>query len=144
ILPREWPELPKFASQPVGTGPYAVVRNNSNQLKIHAFDDYFGYRALIDEVNFWVLPEIGEELSCAVQLEGPTRDADEKAVESRLEEGCYYLLFDSRSRVGAMPEVRRWISSRFTPARLLHRAAPQYQRIWFPAYGLLPRWHHAP
>ncbi|MBF3299651.1 transcriptional regulator SgrR, partial [Leptospira borgpetersenii serovar Ballum] len=74
----------------------------------------------------------------------PTRDADEKAVESRLEEGCYYLLFDSRSRVGAMPEVRRWISSRFTPARLLHRAAPHYQRLWFPAYGLLPRWHHAP
>ncbi|ALB61637.1 SgrR, sugar-phosphate stress, transcriptional activator of SgrS small RNA [Cronobacter condimenti 1330] len=144
ILPREWPDLPNFASQPVGTGPYAVVRNNRNQLKIHAFDDYFGYRALIDEVNFWVLPEIGDELSCAVQLEGPAQATEEKAVESRLEEGCYYLLFDSRTRIGAMPDVRRWISHLFTPARLLHRAAPQYQRIWFPAYGLLPRWHHAP
>ncbi len=38
-----------FSSMPVGTGPYAVVRNNQNQLKIHAFEDYFGYRALIDE-----------------------------------------------------------------------------------------------
>ena len=43
-----------FSSMPVGTGPYAVVRNNQNQLKIHAFEDYFGYRALIDEVNVWV------------------------------------------------------------------------------------------
>jgi MarR-like DNA-binding transcriptional regulator SgrR of sgrS sRNA len=40
----------KWFMVPVGTGPYAVVRNNQNQLKIHAFEDYFGYRALIDEV----------------------------------------------------------------------------------------------
>ena len=142
ILPREWPTMPNFANAPVGTGPYAVTRNNSNQLKIHAFDDYFGYRALIDEVNIWVLPEISEEFSGGVQLEGPTRS--EKAVESRLEEGCYYLLFDARSRIGASPQVRQWVSHLLSPVNLLHRAGEQYQRYWFPAYGLLPRWHHAP
>lgn len=57
ILPHDWSDMPDFSSLPVGTGPYAVVRNNNNQLKIHAFDEYFGYRALIDEVNFWVLDE---------------------------------------------------------------------------------------
>ncbi|WP_024553925.1 HTH-type transcriptional regulator SgrR [Franconibacter helveticus 513] len=142
ILPREWTTLPHFASKPVGTGPYAVVRNNSNQLKIHAFDDYFGYRALIDEVNFWVLPDIGDELGGSVQLEGPT--GGEKAVESRLEEGCYYLLFDSRSRTGANPQARQWLSHLLSPVNFLYRAAEHYQRYWFPAYGLLPRWHHAP
>ena len=50
ILPREWPTLRHFARQPIGTGPYSVVRNQQTQLKIAAFDDYFGYRALIDDV----------------------------------------------------------------------------------------------
>lgn len=142
ILPREWESMNHFASLPVGTGPYAVARNNLNQLKIHAFDDYFGYRALIDEVNVWVLPEIGEEVTCGLTLEGSTED-EEKAVESRLEEGCYYLLFDARTPKGVHPAVRRWVSQILSPANLLYHADEQYQGYWFPAYGLLPRWHHA-
>ncbi len=102
-----------FSSMPVGTGPYAVVRNNQNQLKIHAFEDYFGYRALIDEVNVWVLPEISEEPNGGLTLQGNTES--EKAVESRLEEGCYYLLFDSRSPLGANDAVRRWLTICFSP-----------------------------
>jgi SgrR family transcriptional regulator len=141
ILPREWKTMADFASQPVGTGPYSVARNNRNQLKIHAFDDYFGFRALIDEVNFWVLPEVGEESSCGVQLQG--MPDSEKAVESRPEEGCYYLLFDSRSGLGAHTGVRQWVGHVLSPVNLIYSAAEQYQQYWFPAYGLLPRWHHS-
>lgn len=141
VLPQEWQTMNHFSSMPVGTGPYAVVRNNQNQLKIHAFEDYFGYRALIDEVNVWVLPEISEEPNGGLTLQGNTES--EKAVESRLEEGCYYLLFDSRSTLGANDAVRRWLSYLFQPANLLYHAGEHYQGNWFPAYGLLPRWHHA-
>ncbi|MEW4956806.1 HTH-type transcriptional regulator SgrR, partial [Enterobacter cloacae subsp. cloacae] len=141
ILPGEWESLHNFASQPIGTGPYAVSRNTNNQLKIRAFDDYFGYRALIDEVNVWVLPDLNEELSAGLTLEGPT--TGEKAVESRLEEGCYYLLFDSRTHRGANQAVRKWISHVLSPSNLIYHAEEQYQTYWFPAYGLLPRWHHA-
>ena len=141
ILPHEWRTMENFSSIPVGTGPYSVVRNNQNQLKIHAFDDYFGYRALIDEVNVWVLPEISEESNGGLTLQGTTQS--EKAVESRLEEGCYYLLFDARSPLGANSAVRQWLSYVFQPANLLYHAGEHYQGNWFPAYGLLPRWHHA-
>ncbi|VGH22401.1 SgrR [Klebsiella quasipneumoniae] len=141
VLPQEWQTMNHFSSMPVGTGPYAVVRNNQNQLKIHAFEDYFGYRALIDEVNVWVLPEISEEPNGGLTLQGNTES--EKAVESRLEEGCYYLLFDSRSPLGANDAVRRWLIYLFQPANLLYHAGEHYQGNWFPAYGLLPRWHHA-
>ncbi|MEI2520415.1 HTH-type transcriptional regulator SgrR [Klebsiella pneumoniae] len=141
VLPQEWQTMNHFSSMPVGTGPYAVVRNNQNQLKIHAFEDYFGYRALIDEVNVWVLPEISEEPNGGLTLQGNTES--EKAVESRLEEGCYYLLFDSRSPLGANDAVRRRLSYLFQPANLLYHAGEHYQGNWFPAYGLLPRWHHA-
>ena len=141
ILPAEWESLNNFASLPIGTGPYSVSRNNNNQLKIRAFDDYFGYRALIDEVNVWVLPDLNEDLSCGLTLEGPT--TGEKAVDSRLEEGCYYLLFDSRTHRGANQAVRQWVSHVLSPSNLIYHAEEQYQTYWFPAYGLLPRWHHA-
>ncbi|EPY5524207.1 HTH-type transcriptional regulator SgrR [Klebsiella aerogenes] len=140
-LPQEWRTMENFSSMPIGTGPYAVARNNQNQLKIHAFEEYFGYRALIDEVNVWVLPEISEEPNGGLTLQGNTES--EKAVESRLEEGCYYLLFDSRSPLGGNDDVCRWLSYLFQPANLLYHAGEHYQGNWFPAYGLLPRWHHA-
>lgn len=140
-LPQEWRTMENFSSMPIGTDPYAVARNNQNQLKIHAFEEYFGYRALIDEVNVWVLPEISEEPNGGLTLQGNTES--EKAVESRLEEGCYYLLFDSRSPLGGNDDVRRWLSYLFQPANLLYHAGEHYQGNWFPAYGLLPRWHHA-
>ncbi|VFS84527.1 ABC transporter periplasmic solute binding protein [Salmonella enterica subsp. enterica] len=114
ILPREWETLANFASHPIGTGPYAVRRNTPNQLKILAFDDYFGYRALIDEVNVWVLPDISEEPACGLMLEGPIQGG-EKAIESRLEEGCYYLLFDARTPRGAHLQVREWVSHVLSP-----------------------------
>ncbi|MFC0142263.1 HTH-type transcriptional regulator SgrR [Erwinia mallotivora] len=141
ILPKEWPFMADFARQPVGTGPYEVVRNQQTQLRIQAFDDYFGYRALVDEVNIWVLPEISEELVYSgVKLQGGS--VDEKSEESRLEEGCYFLLFDQRSALGRNEQVRRWVSMIANPIALLSQTGTGYQRYWFPAWGLLPRWHH--
>ncbi len=86
----EWRELPDFARHPIGTGPYRVVRNHPSQMKIHAFDDYFGYRALIDEVNIWVLPEFSEELvHSGVQLQGDeTGNSELKADWKRAATSC--------------------------------------------------------
>lgn len=141
ILPHEWRQLPDFSQRPIGTGPYFVTGNTQAQLQIRAFDDYFGFRALIDEVNFWVLPELGEEMVSGVQLQS---DGSPPAQESRLEEGCYYLLFDSRSPLGANMEIRQWLSQTLSPFTLIYQAGPQLQRYWSPARGLLPRWHHVP
>jgi SgrR family transcriptional regulator len=141
ILPREWKSLPNFTRSPIGTGPYQVVRNTQTQLKIRAYDDYFGFRALIDEVNIWVLPEISEELVHAgVQLQSDETGKDE--LESRLEEGCYFMLFDQRSAITSDPAVREWLCQVINPIALLNKASKIHQRYWSPAYGILPRWHH--
>lgn len=92
--------MENFSSMPIGTGPYAVARNNQNQLKIHAFEEYFGYRALIDEVNVWVLPEISEEPNGGLTLQGNTES--EKAVESRTEEGAITCSLIVEARWAAM------------------------------------------
>ncbi|STI83496.1 putative substrate-binding protein [Escherichia coli] len=69
-------------------------------------------------------------------LKGP--QGEEKEIESRLEEGCYYLLFDSRTHRGANQQVRDWVSYVLSPTNLVYFAEEQYQQLWFPAYGLLP------
>lgn len=141
ILPQERESMPDFARHPVGTGPYAVVRNQKTQLRIRAFDEYFGYRALIDEVNIWVLPELTEDLvHSGVQLQADGSGNGE--LESRLEEGCYFLLYDQRSPIGSDEKTRLWLSEILSPIALLHAADAIYQRYWSPAFGLLPRWHH--
>ncbi|MCC3702633.1 HTH-type transcriptional regulator SgrR [Rouxiella badensis] len=141
ILPQEWASLPDFARHPIGTGPYAVVHNQQTQLRIRAFDEYFGYRALLDEVNIWVLPELTEELvHSGVQLQADDTANDQ--LESRLEEGCYFVLFDQRSPAGSNTMLREWLCEVINPIALLNASAPAYQRYWSPAYGLLPRWHH--
>ncbi|HEY0210682.1 HTH-type transcriptional regulator SgrR [Acerihabitans sp.] len=142
ILPQEWQTMPDFARRPVGTGPYEVIDNRDSLLKIRAFDDYFGYRALIDEVNIWVLPELTAELSYSgVQLQADNSGHDE--LETRLEEGCYFLLYDDRSPLMQNDDIRRWLSENIDPISMLTEAGPAYQHYWSPAYGILPRWHHS-
>ncbi|TKI08738.1 HTH-type transcriptional regulator SgrR [Martelella alba] len=141
ILPQEWASLPDFARRPVGTGPYAIVDNRPEQLKMRAFDDYFGYRALIDEVNVWILPDLSAELTyLAMQVQGDDSRRDE--LETRLGEGCYFLLFDQRSPLMADPDIRRWLCENIDPISLLAEAGTAYQHYWTPAYGILPRWYH--
>lgn len=45
ILPAEWTSIHNFGTQPVGSGPYQIVVNTPEQIKMSAFDNYFGYRA---------------------------------------------------------------------------------------------------
>lgn len=142
ILPHEWQELPDFARRPVGTGPYQVICNNDRKLTIRAFDHYYGFRALLDEVSVLVVPELEEKMVCTtlhIGADGPERDS----LDSRMEEGCYFLLHDTRSAKGEREDIRRWLNSLMTPVNLLYHCEPLYQRHWWPAYGLLLRWHHS-
>lgn len=60
ILPADHAARPDFASRPVGTGPYRVADNDEWHLRLRAFDGYFGLRALLDEVEILMWPELTE------------------------------------------------------------------------------------
>ncbi|WP_041210072.1 HTH-type transcriptional regulator SgrR [Aeromonas jandaei] len=143
ILPRELKGEAGFALQPVGTGPYRVIANDPLQLRLAAFDDYFGLRALLDEIDIWMLPELAERLESHLQL---GRDSPELGImrgESELESGCYFLLQDERSRALQDPALRYWIIQLLSPVALMARVAPELQRGWTSALGMLPHWREA-
>jgi SgrR family transcriptional regulator len=158
ILPRDHGERADFASRPVGTGPYRVVENNPVHLRLQAFDDYFGWRALLDEVDIWMLPELAEQLElgerqvCGLEVLGelpsgvkvPRRElaASTSAPEMVLEQGGYFLLCDSRSPYWQAPATRRWLHNQLNPYLLMAQVPLTIRRYWAPAASLLPNWLH--
>lgn len=143
ILPRELKGEPGFALQPVGTGPYRVTANDPLQLCLGAFDDYFGLRALLDEIDIWMLPELAERLESHLQLGHDSPELGTMRGESELESGCYFLLQDDRSRPLQDPALRQWLTNLLNPIALMARVAPELQRGWTSALGLLPHWREA-
>ncbi|WP_028022643.1 SgrR family transcriptional regulator [Enterovibrio calviensis] len=136
---------------PVGTGPYRVVENNSHQLVLKANDQYFGFRALTDEIEIWVLDSAA---MCYLQ---PTAKLDPTALDSRqgilqsgtkerlaLDEGCNYLLLNRNNGIAKDPRWASYLSDRLSSLRLLPHLAEsgigEYRLT--NAYGLLPGWIH--
>ncbi|MFM5520996.1 HTH-type transcriptional regulator SgrR [Aeromonas jandaei] len=143
ILPRELKGEAGFALQPVGTGPYRVIANDPLQLRLAAFDDYFGLRALLDEIDIWMLPELAERLESHLQLGRDSPELGTMRGESELESGCYFLLQDERSSALQDPALRYWIVQLLSPVALMARVAPELQRGWTSALGMLPHWREA-
>lgn len=140
ILPHEWPGLAGFSLNPIGCGPYRVVTNDARRLRLQAFDDYFGLRALLDEIDIWMMPELAERLTYQLTVGQDRPELGQMRAESELESGCYFLLADGRSPALRDPVLRRWLAYRLNGAELLGRVDRQMQQMLTPARGLLPHW----
>ncbi|MDD1779735.1 SgrR family transcriptional regulator [Enterovibrio sp. ZSDZ35] len=137
---------------PVGTGPYRVAVNNERQLVLKAHDQYFGFRALTDEIEIWVLDSAA---MCYLQ---PTASLDPTALDSRqgalqsdasdrleLDEGCNYLLLNRQTGIAKDERWATYIRQRVSSLCLLPYLAKleigEYRLI--NAYGLVPGWIHS-
>lgn len=156
ILPADHASRPLFAACPVGTGPYRVAENSALRLRLQAFDAYFGLRALLDEIDIWMWPELADQLElgerqvCELEVQGSptlmrrTSLAAEPAAPAELvlEQGGYFLLCDHRSRAWASPSARRWLQSVLNSYQLMSRVPLAIRKFWAPAASLLPQWLH--
>ncbi|WP_299013360.1 HTH-type transcriptional regulator SgrR [uncultured Photobacterium sp.] len=130
---------------PIGTGPYRVIQNDKQRFKLEAFDQYFGFRALIDIVDIWMLSEVA---ACYLQPGSDTNQFSGLSVSTRLklDEGCNYLLLN---RVTGLSNNDEWLSyfqGRLTALnilRLLDKDKIGDFRLTN-AYGILPGWAHVP
>ncbi|ARU93719.1 SgrR family transcriptional regulator [Tatumella citrea] len=170
ILPFDYASRQNFASQPVGTGPYLVAENDQWHLRMQAFDDYFGYRGLLDEIEVIVWPLSGniDELPAEGQTVASPAATPAAWLSSSLsdieytsgmaaglsgtpadvsgemfpEKGGYFLLCDSRSAYWQQMEYRRWIRELLNPYALIQRFIAPIRPFWVPAGSLLPDWLH--
>lgn len=134
----------------VGTGPYLVTQNNDTHLVLKAHDSYFGFRALTDQIEIWILniatmPYWQPFTSKPIEL---VRHQSEFGAGQnkrlKLDEGCNYLLLNRNNGIAKDPAWANYLSYQLSSLRLLAHLAPKeiaaYRLI--NAYGLLPGWSH--
>ncbi|WED24420.1 SgrR family transcriptional regulator [Vibrio sp. JC009] len=143
IPPKTW-QLDNFDLMPIGTGPYKVEVNNDKRLILEAYDGYFGYRPLIDNVEVWVIDEAYSTLVFP-SLSNPIKPQNTVNQDVELDPGCTYLLMNRRNGVLQDPQWARYISNTLNSFNLF-RALPEQTIVdmgLLPAHGLKPGWHHS-
>ncbi|WP_407272515.1 ABC transporter substrate-binding protein [Radiobacillus sp. PE A8.2] len=89
ILPRD---IPFDEYKWIGTGPFQLKERTDRKLSLAAFNDYFLDRPLLDEVEFWKIPE-GSLPAATFQIEGRETSAEVHEYEE-IEVGFRMLAFN--------------------------------------------------
>lgn len=144
ILPPDNWRNDDFDLQPIGTGPYRVVLNNDKRLVLEAYDNYFGFRPLVDKVEVWVIDEAYSAMVFP-SLSNPIMSERRSHDEVKLDPGCTYLLLNRKSGLVRDPEWAEYLSVTLSSLNL-YKTLPEEQIIelgLLPAHGLKPGWHHS-
>ncbi|WP_394781547.1 ABC transporter substrate-binding protein, partial [Undibacterium sp.] len=132
-----------FSRMPVGNGTFKLVRNNEYRITLQAFKDYYRERALLDQVDLWMMEppagtepfdlQFGHSDTTMLDTTGKARD-----VLSQSQAGCTYLVCNSRRPAFAKAEQRLALADWLAPSTLI--TADDAQRR--PAAGMLSGWKH--
>lgn len=147
IRPAERHPSQSLGYQPIGTGPYRVAEKQPHRLVLEAFDDYFGYRALTDEIQIMVFDEAAMCYLTPSTSLTPERLASHQTTLSQkleMDQGAGYLLLNCRDGLAKQPAWREYLHAKLSSLQLLPRLAHcgmgEYRL--FNAYGLMPGWMH--
>ncbi|MDR9826971.1 SgrR family transcriptional regulator [Vibrio sp. FNV 38] len=144
ILPVVGDRNSNFEVVPVGTGPYKVVRNDEQKLVLQAFGGYFGFRALVDLVEVWVIDEAHSSLIYPSVSNPIKPETGHMEQEVELDPGCIYLLLNRCSGLAADSDWAKYFSHKLS-ALSLFRDLPSdtvTKLGILPAHGLKPGWLH--
>lgn len=157
ILPANHLAMRNFARYPIGTGAYRVKSNDELHLQLQAFDRYFGYRSLIDEVDIVTIPSDGYHF-VPISTDYFSRTGDgvlsgwvnnslenntgENFQETLIEQGAYFLIYDSRCSELEDVEVRNWFNYVFQDCFLLGNFPEIERQYWIPAKSFMPDYWH--
>ncbi|GMQ48384.1 SgrR family transcriptional regulator [Vibrio sp. 10N] len=133
-----------------GCGPFRMIEHSSERLRLAANDRYFGFPVLTDTVTIWQLEKTGTERieleysqpkDSNVRLEGEIASIEDHT-QTRIENGCLYLLLNANSATSPMTTVQRnYLCSLLSPYLILeHPKLHPLSRASIPAHNVLPSW----
>lgn len=107
----------KFRNFPIGSGPYQMMQNNKNMIRLDVFPDYFSERPWLDRIDIIKTPTLyKDEINHSLLLSAP--DDSWKEV-SRIEEGASYITFNCQNNGPMKNEAfRKMVYERLNPAEL--------------------------
>lgn len=143
ILPPQSMQTDSFDRLPIGTGSYQVESNSDQRLILKAFDGYFGFRPLLDQIEVWVVDEAFSFLvypSLSKQIKPVRHSLD----EVELDPGCTYLLLNRNNGIAADPIWANYFSTKLSTFNLFNYL-PEDKVIelgLLHAHGIKPGWYH--
>ncbi|SCK05873.1 SgrR family transcriptional regulator [Vogesella sp. LIG4] len=147
ILPRErWPQA-DFARLPSGTGAFRLTVNNDYRATLQAFERHWRERALLDEVDIWVLPELDSRARLDARISSGGELLPSKLRRSQLEPGCCFVMVNPAKPAFASQQQRQawqqWLHPAHWRRGELYDAVGQLIMHDI-AHGLLPGWQQLP
>ncbi len=130
-----------FDRKPIGTGPFQVKVNDDKRLILTAFDGYFGFRPLLDQVEVWVIDEAYSSMVYP-SLSKPQMNKQASTDEVELDPGCTFLLFNKNTGIAKDPRWAEFLSQTLN-SHQIYAHVPQDKVIELgvlQAFGLKPGW----
>lgn len=143
-------QLSHTSSQSIdGCGPFRMIEQSDKRLRLQAFDQYFSTRSLTDSVTIWQVEHTPSE---RIQfgrtdaenphqlIEGGT--SDPASTQTRIENGCLYLLFNMNNNRTVFTQAQRKFLSKILSPQLVieEKELSELLLSSIPAHNLLPRW----
>lgn len=132
-----------------------MTENNDWHLILTAFNNYFGFRSLLDEIEIITCLDMPTEedinrpfallsssMSDIEYVSARGEHFSEPPTNPVLEKGGYFLLYDSRSPLLKTIEQRRWLQQILTPDNIIKNLPEAIRPLWFTATSLRPDWSH--
>ncbi len=130
-----------FDRKPIGTGPFQVKVNDDKRLILTAFDGYFGFRPLLDQVEVWVIDEAYSSMVYP-SLSKPQMNKQASTDEVELDPGCTFLLLNKNTGIAKDPRWAEFLSQTLN-SHQIYAHVPQDKVIELgvlQAFGLKPGW----
>ncbi|QUM78512.1 SgrR family transcriptional regulator [Moritella sp. 24] len=146
----------------IGSGAFRVQEHTQQYLRLQAYDNYYGHRALTDTVTIWQVATRHSSLPCTTEIQanvvhktsqirsnyGATnlvQETDklvsdvESDQKSRIEYGCLLAMINSKSKLSLLQ--RKYLSQLLAADKLMAELAKSANPIEaIPAYNLLSSW----
>lgn len=136
IIPRS--RNSDFSLMPIGSGPFRLTRRSEYRLTLSVFEDYYRERALLDEIDLWVIE--GSEDTPEFDLHFGYTCYSSKTQNSLAQvlPGCTSVVCNPARPFFADAEQRLRLADWLAPTLLIANDDEARR----PASGLLPEWEH--
>lgn len=150
-------------SATVGSGAFRVQEHTPQYLRLQAFDNYYGYRALTDTVTIWQVNSALSHSSCTTEIQAnaaqknsqirsnyPPSNSLQRKIQrndqinesdqkSRIEHGCLLAMINNKAKLSLLQ--RKYLSQLLAADKLMAELSQSPNPIEaIPAYNLLSNW----
>lgn len=127
-----------FALIPVGSGAFQLTRRSDYRITLSAFPDYYRERALLDEIDLWVISQSEDSSDFDVHFGLLSGGPETHNTMTKVQSGCYVIGCNATRPFFKTVSQRLALADWLAPSVLLDPGDTSRM----PASGLMPSWNH--